>query len=244
MNQPILEIKDHDLHLFLQQGFFDFHAHTSKLHSHGYAEIHIVLSGQLGFFIEGLQYTFSAGTIFAIPQNMYHCCTSKEESTQSIAFQIKKDTKTVKTNYISSELLDTFVQELKKAGQSQNFTIVSRYISLFCGSFLSQDIIQPTESTDYSLIINEFFSNRYNQQVTVQSLADELNLSEKQTARLVKKYTGYTFNEELTRRRISIADYLIQTSSMTLAEIAEYVGFKSYSGFWKVYKKRQIPLNP
>ena len=45
------------------------------------------------------------------------------------------------------------------------------------------------------------------------------------------------FSEELTARRMLAADHLIKDGRLSLAEVAETVGYQTYSGFWKAYKK-------
>ena len=50
------------------------------------------------------------------------------------------------------------------------------------------------------------------------------------------KYTGRHFRGELTYRRIEAAKYLLATEKIKLREVAERVGYKSYSGFFKAYK--------
>ena len=92
---------------------------------------------------------------------------------------------------------------------------------------------------DYTLQIREFFSLNYHRNIRLSDLAAELFLSTMQTQRVVKKYTGRTFGENLLQQRMTVAENLMQTTDMSMAEIAEYVGYNSYCGFWKAYKKFQ-----
>ena len=46
-----------------------------------------------------------------------------------------------------------------------------------------------------------------------------------------------TFGEYLLHQRMTVVQNLMETTSMTLTEIARYVGYNSYCGFWKAYKK-------
>lgn len=238
--RSILEIKTENHHLFLQQGFFDVSAHTSKMHFHGYTEIHIIVGGEITYFIDGQVYTFKAGDILSIPKKTYHHCLNLNDDAQSIAFQTEKNIDGIRSTSISLPLLLDFVEEIKKAKQSNDYNVILKYISLCSALLMNEKIVNPVETVDYLFVISEFFSNQYNQKVTIQTLANELRLSEKQTARLVKKYTGNTFNQQLTLSRLNVANYLINSTDMTMTEIAEYVGFESYSGFWKASKKQNI----
>lgn len=232
-----LEIKTEKQHLFLQAGFFNPTSPTSTLHFHGYTEVHIIISGKITYIIDGKSHTFIEGDILAIPRKTYHRCADVDNA-QSIAYQTEKEIDGLVSTHLSSSLIADFFAEIKKAEHSNNYYVILKYISLFSSLLNEKKSVQPVDAIDYSLIINEFFANRYAEKVTIQSLAKELNLSEKQTARLVKKYTGNTFNQQLTLSRLNIANHLINSTDMTMAEVADYVGFMSYSGFWKAYKKQ------
>ena len=41
----------------------------------------------------------------------------------------------------------------------------------------------------------------------------------------------------ISSTRVMIAKQLLRSSDMSLSEIAEYVGYRSYAGFWKAMKK-------
>ena len=91
--------------------------------------------------------------------------------------------------------------------------------------------------TNRELIIDEFFSKKYNSYVTLDDLAKELMLSPKQAEREVKRITGNTFVSELSKRRIDAAILLSETTSLPLVKISEIVGYSSYCGFYKAYKR-------
>ena len=239
MNQHgILEVKTENLHLFLQAGFFDGSRSTTAMHSHGYTEFHLVLQGEADFLVGEEEYTLMPGDVLAIPQNIYHSCIRRNEETRTIAFQIKRPLEYVRQIRVSPVIIGEFGNQIKFARQSGVYALVVKYIEILCSGFWDGEKLPATMSKDYGLLINEFFSNQYYQQASLQDLAKEMSLSEKQTERLVKKHTGNTFLQELTKRRIQAANHLIRSTELTMGEIAERVGFKSYSGFWKAYKKQ------
>ena len=84
---------------------------------------------------------------------------------------------------------------------------------------------------------SSFFSNRYSEDVRLSDLAEAIHLSERQTERLVIEHTGRGFRDELTETRVKIARQRLADKNMTLGEIAGYVGYRSYAGFWKAMKK-------
>ena len=72
--------------------------------------------------------------------------------------------------------------------------------------------------------------------VTVEDLAEEIGYSKSQTARIVEKITGKTFNRFLLCWRMEIARILIINTEQCLLDIAEAVGYQTYSGFFKAFK--------
>ena len=97
--------------------------------------------------------------------------------------------------------------------------------------------VSVVENTDCAYYIFEYMSTHYNQDIRLEDVARELNFSTKQVQRIIKRETGRTFLSELTAHRMRIAEYLIETDNMSLKEIAEHVGYNSYSGFWKAWQK-------
>ena len=73
--------------------------------------------------------------------------------------------------------------------------------------------------------------------VSLEALAEHLHVSVTHAHRLIQRYMGTTFTEELTLRRLKVADYLVSSRGMSLTEAAEAVGFNSYSSFWKARTK-------
>ena len=42
--------------------------------------------------------------------------------------------------------------------------------------------------------------------------------------------------------RMNTAEHLHKTTDMSLTEISQYVGYKSYNGFWKAMKKYNLDM--
>ena len=53
---------------------------------------------------------------------------------------------------------------------------------------------------------------------------------------------GRSFRGALTVTRMQVAERLINISAMPLTEVAQYVGYRSYAGFWKAYQKYKTNL--
>jgi AraC-like DNA-binding protein len=73
--------------------------------------------------------------------------------------------------------------------------------------------------------------------LTVAYLASRANLNEDYFSRLFFRYTGQRPLTYLHEKRIERAQYLIATTNLTFAEIADKTGFDNQSHFAKIFKK-------
>lgn len=221
---------------FLQNGFYNTPS-TSLIHKHNYTEIHITSGGTSKFTVGDKEYSAKDGSFLVIPPRTYHCCQDEDTECRHSAFQIDLETGIPEVYSLAPETVSDFFKEIEKAGKSGDHTVISAYISLICSYFESvhREIAKP--AIDYGFSIHEFFTQNYNQNIRLCDLADALHLSERQAERLVIEYTGRTFRDELSSIRIEMAKHLIATTNMPLGDVADYVGYRSYAGFWKAMKK-------
>jgi len=84
--------------------------------------------------------------------------------------------------------------------------------------------------------VEEFFQERYPEEISIEDLAEELCLSVPQTHRIVKKFFDGGFKKTLIKQRIEHACMLIKQGNLTLNEIAYRCGYTSYNGFLSAFK--------
>ena len=100
------------------------------------------------------------------------------------------------------------------------------------------------ENTNATSIDKEFINrvlayigeNISNSSLSVEELANELNLSKSQSYRKIKSLTGQTPNELLRRIRLERAYQILETGSAFVSEVGFKVGFSSASYFTKCFK--------
>lgn len=236
--------KELDIHIgkkesraFLQRGFCPHLPPTKRMHKHNYTDVHIVFCGKMTFYIGGETHHIEDGTLMVIPREIFHYCVDREEKTLHIAFQVDYEICQIEKYKISLKTIEAFCHEIEMAEKEGKYTQVASYISLLCSRFCGENSLVAREITDYGFLVREFFQTQYSKDVKLSDLASTLNVCERQAERLVIKYTGRTFREELTFMRTTIANHLIESGKMPLKEIAAYVGYKSYAGFWKAINK-------
>ena len=221
--------------LYLQPGFFNTDPTGPRLHKHRYTEIHLIAEGQCEYLIGSQKYLVEPGQALAIPAGVFHQCITAEQQAKKTAFQIPIPLKDPLKKTLLSGLVQKIIQNIE---QTEAKSSLSAMLALVCSEFVqTQAQIQPLR--DPAFIIHERLANEYYMDLSLEDIATDLKLSRKQTERLIVKHTGNTFRNEIARRRIEAARHLLATEDITLAEAAERVGYKSYSGFWKAFKEKK-----
>lgn len=80
-----------------------------------------------------------------------------------------------------------------------------------------------------------FLDQNYMRDISLRDIADHLGLSERQSARVLREITGYSFSELLLNRRMTAARELIESSNVPITQIASQIGYKSYNGFYNAF---------
>lgn len=89
----------------------------------------------------------------------------------------------------------------------------------------------------WSRLIDAFFSN-CQKELTLEMLADTLNLSTKQTHRLLKKHFNTSFKHKLMNTRVEVAKDLLRTSRLSIERIAGDVGYSSTQYFCHLFHQK------
>ena len=73
--------------------------------------------------------------------------------------------------------------------------------------------------------------------VTLGSMSGYFHYSERHMKRVIKKYTGYSFSENIMRIRMAQARHLLMKTALSVAEVSEEVGYADVSSFRYAFKK-------
>ena len=211
-----------------------FKPRVSPLHKHGYAEVHLIGAGSVECIVENVSYNLFSGDALIVPAGAYHRVDSHDERRIHFSFQAELPHIGVVKRHFSPE----FIMDLFDRIASGDACIGA--LAYICTELSNIECYKAEVERDYRHAIGNFFDKRHAERVTVADLAEELHLSKMHTQRLVKKYTGMTFGENVTKYRLRVAEYLLKNSDMTKDEIARYVGYSSYSGFWKAKRREDV----
>ncbi|UNM89286.1 helix-turn-helix domain-containing protein [Vagococcus sp. CY52-2] len=100
----------------------------------------------------------------------------------------------------------------------------------------TKDRVSTNNDMTYSMI--DYIHTNYQNQLTLDKLADYLHLNKYYVSNLFKKETGMTFNNYLTDYRIEQAKVLLKESTDLLADISHQVGYSDPAYFSRIFKKK------
>jgi len=223
--------------IFFKDGLRSVVTPAQSVHAHSFAELHLVACESSVLNVNSRNITLKAGDMAVIPKGVYHRCVSNDDSSGHTAFQIDCDVHDTTIYNIGNETMESFFKEIRRLEITGDYTAFSAYVALFVSYFDKNITLNARPVTNRKFLIREFMFQRYSDDVHLSDLAEQLYVSERQAERLVIEHMGRPFREELARTRIIMAENLLQTTDMTLCEVGAYVGYKSYSGFWKALQK-------
>lgn len=127
---------------------------------------------------------------------------------------------------------------ISTSGQLMDWLL--RKAELICGSQQWDENLKHKQAVEFMI---QYIHEHYADNITIQSLSNELFISRYYLGQIFKKATGDSFNHYLTKVRIAKARAMILEGKLLVYEIAEKVGFKNVPYFSTLFKKH-TGLNP
>ena len=101
---------------------------------------------------------------------------------------------------------------------------------------------KPQNTIDYSnkvvQVTKEYLEAHYTEDITLEDVAAQVNVSPQYFSKLIKKNTGFNFIDWLSMMRVRKAKELLNNSSLTVKEVCYMVGYKDPNYFSRIFKKR------
>ena len=82
-----------------------------------------------------------------------------------------------------------------------------------------------------------YIDSHFNEKITLESIAEQINLSPCYLATLFKKETGETLTEYINKKRISHAKHLLRNTNLQIQTIAQHCGILDLHYFCRMFKK-------
>ena len=236
-------------------------------HNHSFYEFYYLLSGTRKFFINDTIYTVKRGDLIIIPKGAIHRTTYicdetheriimkfNDDYISNICTQVGKDTierflSCTKQITIPPNKRDAIEALLDKIENEHNGidSLSPTMLKVFFEEFLlsvmrcqnsSEMLVSEDKICDD--VISEaakFISTHYDQQITLNQVADKFNMSPSYFSRKFKLCTGFGYKEYLITIRILESCNLLSTTNMPITEIAAKCGFEDSNYFGDSFKK-------
>ncbi len=234
-------------------------------HSHGADcyEIHYIPEGYGLLRADGADYELKPGTLYVTgPHILHEQIPSGTDSMQEYCIYLKL--KNAPDKGASSPILDTFksypffidwdhpelhiifrqlLAELSERNTGFRYQLQNLYSQLLISIVREYEKSKgklpqtetPIQADRKVMLMDDYFLYEY-RNLSLQTLADLLYLSTRQTQRLLQSYYGKSFQEKKTQARMSNAAVLLKDGQMRIAEIAEYLGYSSPEQFSTAFK--------
>ena len=106
--------------------------------------------------------------------------------------------------------------------------------------FRSMDTLQQNSSKSYKDIAVEAtlkYIDSWYRTANLRKVAGDFNLSESSLSKVIKQYTGRTFQEHLLEKRFQQAQSLLRETDISIDEISVSVGYENFSFFYRKFKQ-------
>jgi AraC-like DNA-binding protein len=115
------------------------------------------------------------------------------------------------------------------------FVLIGRRYSPNATCF-NNSISKQREYTERFLYICDYISEHYNENLTLDDIANLSSFSKYHFSRLFKQFTNTSFYKYLNKKRIENAEKLLIDKELTITEVALRCGFSSLSAFIRMFK--------
>lgn len=85
--------------------------------------------------------------------------------------------------------------------------------------------------------ISAYLEANYTKELALDTISDELFMSKYYMCRIFKEYTGFTITEYVNTLRIKKATQILESSNLSISDVAAELGFESASYFERIFKK-------
>ena len=236
----------------------------SHSHSDNSWELHFITKGRGHITLKGTPYEIKEGMFFVNGPNIEHSQFSEpKDPVTEYCIYLKIDPSGARSShnptflerflenpaYIGTDrqhipiLLKTLFREASDRSIGYRSAITSLITQMLVLSVrnlkysrdsLSDEDLGATDQT--FLIIEECFLYEY-QTITLESLAERISLSSRQTERLLRSHYGKTFLQKKTEAKMSAASILLNNPELSVTEIANRLGYSSVEHFSYAFKK-------
>lgn len=154
-----------------------------------------------------------------------HLSAEEEEDLITILHKIDKECQHIDKH--TQEIILTQIESLLK--YSNRF---------YERQFLTRKNNNSTLLTRFDQLVDDYFSNEVQSLLTVQYVAERLNLSPNYLSDLLRIHTGQNTQQHIHEKLIAKAKEKLSTTDLSVSEIAYALGFEHAQSFSTLFKKK------
>lgn len=228
-----------------------------RMHSHAKHELQFVESGRCVLHSDVTSLECEAGDILLIPAGIEHKIQYAEGTeTRSFLFYPHKDYKqdalfsalcvrrpALVRGYVGAKDRLFCIGRLLEEGTAPSDERARGELTLFLAELCDRLLPRgeacrpPHQENRAEEIENYIGACCYSPDCTCENLAKHLNLSKRQVHRLCIEYYGIPFRTLLHNSRMDIARHRLDSSHVSVTELAELLGYASAASFSAAYKR-------
>ncbi len=241
-------------------------------HSHNYYEIFYLRSGACTYMINNSYFNLEAGDVMLIiPGDRHATRYEGRENSERIILSCRQESlpemfyerlpevknmlaKSVKImlnqaacSHLENILERMFVERDDPARLSPaiSYTYLLEFLLLLCNrGVFSYDAYVSAKELDLDIDqALKYITQNYSLPLTLEGVAEQVNLSPTYFSRKIRQVTGSTFKEHLNNIRLKRAIQMLLTNDSSITEIALVCGFNS-SNYFKDFFHKRMGISP
>lgn len=140
------------------------------------------------------------------------------------------------------EIIDEFMAQEALNEAAIYAKLIELYVLLARKSIKTENLFpavkvhKQKEYIDKFYTVFEYINKHYNENITLDTIADVAGFSKFHFSRLFRQFTEQSFYDYLNQKRIKEAEALLLNPSLSITEISMQAGFASISTFNRVFK--------
>ena len=246
----------------LKLGFTSGVTTSGNYHFHSTYEIHVPVSGTLHIMVEDQDMLLTPGQVCVIPPDVVHYVYGDEQSFRvGFRFAFSPITKPESNVYaifqqafrrhggcliipncpVYNKYLRIAAENIRQSlpdAMTSQLLFLALYETAYCaGSTLIDEPLLSEHTGDVLLSerIEEFLNKHYTESLRLGDLSAWLNLSSRQTERIILRLFGVPFTTLLCKKRLTTAKLLLKITDLPVEEIARSVGFPDQNYFYRKF---------
>ncbi|MGN7380438.1 MULTISPECIES: helix-turn-helix domain-containing protein [unclassified Paenibacillus] len=141
------------------------------------------------------------------------------------------------TYHLDSDKTEDLDHFLSKPRDCHTLEEYKEYFRQFISAVAS--IVQSKKEQQDPIIdyIMEWLSTKYSEDISLDMLADKLNMSSAYLSVYIKEKTGINFIDHMNGIRMQKAKELLASTALTVTEISQQIGYRNVTSFNRMFKK-------